>query len=359
MAAVTAADSGPSAAATPGGPPRPRLLAVCGVGHPGGAELGLLLLLRRLAARGWSIALASPAGPLAQAARDQGWDWNALSSGPLAGGRRALPRALASWPRVRLLARGADVVYLNGTVSGRMLPALGGSHTVLHVHDMVTRVPRFWRAADVVLADSGAVAHGLADLPAHVVWCPVERDPPEIAAPWPSGGAPLIGFVGRIEPRKGPLDLVRAAPLIRAQLPSARIVIVGDDPFGSDPEYVARVNSPTDGVEHYGWVAGAAGLMHHLEVLVVPSHSEPFGTVAAEAMAAGTPVVATRVDGLPEVVPDGVGGVLVAPGDPGALAEGVLEALRRRTELSAGARGAARRFDADDYAERVRELIEP
>ena len=62
--------------------------------------------------------------------------------------------------------------------------------------------------------------------------------------------------------------------------------------------------------------------MRHLDVLVLPSHQEPFGTVLAEAMAVGTPVVATRVGGLAEVVQDGVTGRLVAPGDPAALAAG-------------------------------------
>ena len=87
---------------------------------------------------------------------------------------------------------------------------------MLHVHDMVDRVPPFWRRADVVLADSQAVAARLRGLSAHVVYGPVEPDPPAAAAPWPTGNGPVIGFVGRIEPRKGPLDLVRAAAAIRA-----------------------------------------------------------------------------------------------------------------------------------------------
>ena len=56
--------------------------------------------------------------------------------------------------------------------------------------------------------------------------------------------------------------------------------------------------------------------MRHLDVLVAPSHQEPFGTVISEAMAVGTPVVATRVGGLAEVVDDGVTGLLVEPGEP-------------------------------------------
>ena len=70
--------------------------------------------------------------------------------------------------------------------------------------------------------------------------------------------------------------------------------------------------------------------MRHLDVLVLPSYQEPFGTVLAEAMAVGTPVVATRVGGLPEVVDDGVTGRLVAPGRPGRLAAAVLEVLAHR-----------------------------
>jgi glycosyltransferase involved in cell wall biosynthesis len=97
--------------------------------------------------------------------------------------------------------------------------------------------------------------------------------------------------------------------------------------------------------------------MRHLDVLVLPSYEEPFGTVLAEAMAVGTPVVATRVGGLAEVVDDGVTGRLVAPGDPAGLAAAVLEVLRDRDRMGAAARERARRFDSDGYAERVERLL--
>lgn len=334
--------------------PRPRLLAVAQAAHPGGAEFVLLRLLARLHER-WEVTLAAPApGPLLDAA--DGCAREVLPVGALRRGGGA--RALATWPRARRLARGADVVYLNGGVAGRLLPAVGSARTVLHIHDMVERVPRFWRRADVVLAASGAVAERLRGLDAQVVWGPVEPDPPPAVPPWPAGEGPIVGFIGRIEPRKGPLDLARAAPAIRAGAPGARVVIVGDDPYGSDPGYVERVRAQ-DGVEHHGWVDNAPGLMRHLDVLVLPSYEEPFGTVLAEAMAVGTPVVATRVDGLPEVVEDGVTGALVAPGDPQALAAAVLRVLARRDELGAAAARSARRFHADAYAERVEALIAP
>jgi len=338
-----------------------RVLAVNPVAHPGGAEIGLLRLLRVLRTRGWEATVTAPAhGPLLERAAADGHSVTTLALGGLA--RRAGLRALVSWPRARALAGDADVVYLNGTVCGRVLPALRGlgARTVLHVHDIVERVPRMWRGADVVLADSAAVAGALGGLSAAVVFCPVEAEPPPAEAPWDEAPAgPVIGFVGRLEPRKAPLDLVEAAAAIRAGAPAARVVLVGGDPFDSDPGYAARVAraAAAQDVAVHPWVPDAAGLMRHLDVLVLPSRQEPFGTVLAEAMAVGTPVVATRVGGLPEVVEDGVTGRLVAPGDPPALAAAVLDVLGRRDELGIAAQRSARRFHTGAYADRVEALI--
>ena len=334
-----------------------RIVAVAPVTHPGGAEIGLLRLLRRLAASGWEVTVTTPGdGPLREAALADGHAWEPLPLGGL--GRRTGARAVLGWSHARRLATECDVLYLNGGVCGRLLPALpaGAARRVLHVHDVVERVPAMWRRADVVLADSGAVAAPLAWLNPAVVHVPVEADPPRVEPPWEPGRGPVIGFVGRIEPRKGVLDLVRAAPLIRHEIPDARIVVVGSDPYGSDPAYLRAVTGSPE-IEHHAWVDDAAGLMRHLDVLVLPSRQEPFGTVLAEAMIVGTPVVATRVGGLSEVVDDHVTGRLVAPGDPRALAEGVLDVLDRRDELGDAAAVAARRFEAGAYAERVQRLI--
>jgi len=336
-----------------------RILAVSAVSWPGGAEITLMRLLRGLAARGWTVTVAAPGpGPLRDEALAAGFAFERIGSGRLA--RRGGAAAVLSWPRVRRLAGAVDVLYLNGAVCGRLIPALAGRRraprVVLHVHDMVARAPRMWRRADVVLADSAAVARRLGGLDPEVVHLPVELEPPAAEPPWDGGAGPVVGFVGRVEPRKGVLDLVRAAPLIRRGAPGARVVVVGEDPYRSDPAYTAAVlRSPE--IEHHPWTANAPGLMRHLDVLVLPSRQEPFGTVLAEAMAVGTPVVATRVDGLPEVVEDGVTGRLVAPGDPEALAAAVLEVLGRRGEMGAAARRSARRFAAETYVERVEALI--
>ena len=333
------------------------LLAVAPVAHPGGAETTLLRLLGGLDDRGWEVTLSTPgSGPLREAGRDAGWGTVSLPLGGLR--RRRGARAVGSWMRARRLAGNHDVVYLNGAVCGRLLPALRGSgaRLVLHVHDIVSRVPGIWQGADVVLAASQAAADRLNGLHPNVVYPPVDPDPPAVDPPWPPGDGPMIGYVGRIEPRKGARDLVQAAPAIHAGAAAARIVLVGDDDFGVDSRYRDAVVA-AEGVEHYDWVEGGAGLMRHLDVLVLPAHRESAGTVLAEAMAVGTPVVATRVDGLPEIVHDGVTGLLVEPGDPEALASAVLRVLERRGDMGAAAARSARRFHTARYVESVERLI--
>jgi starch synthase len=135
-------------------------------------------------------------------------------------------------------------------------------------------------------------------------------------------------------------------------------VIVGDDPWDAFPDYLAQVRAARD-VVHVPWHENAPGLMRHFDVLVAPSHQEPFGTVISEAMAVGTPVVATRVGGLAEVVDDGVTGMLVEPGRARrAGRRGARGPRAARRDERRGAPGG-RRFGADAYADRVEALIRP
>ncbi|MCW3009638.1 MAG: glycosyltransferase family 4 protein [Solirubrobacterales bacterium] len=330
----------------------PSVVAVNAVDQPGGAEIALLRLWDRLAARGWHTGITTPSGdgPMASS----GHPHAKLDVGGL--GAREGARAVGSFPRAHRLAAKWDVIYLNSTVCGRLLPALRGARTVLHVHDMVERIPRHWMHASLVLANSDAVAQRLEGLSPHVVHAPIDLDPPHAPRPWDGDHGPVVGFVGRIEARKGVMDLVHAAPGIRERVPGARVVVIGGDPYESDPAYVAAVRASGE-VEHVEWVENAPGVMRHFDVLVAPSHQEPFGMVLAEAMAVGTPVVATRVGGLADVVEDGVTGALVEPGSPGAIADGVARVLASREAMGAAGVLAARRFDADAYADRVEALL--
>jgi hypothetical protein len=140
------------------------LLAVNDVDEPGEPELRLLDAARRLRDKGWETTLSTPGeSPLC----DAGFPWVRLDVGGLGQGEGA--RAVASWPRALRLAQRFDVVYLNSTVCGRLLPALRGTHAVLHVHGLVDRIPRHWHTANVVLADSPEIAARLDGLPTHVL----------------------------------------------------------------------------------------------------------------------------------------------------------------------------------------------
>ena len=309
-----------------------RVLAVAQAPALGGAELALLRLARLLPARGVEVTVAAPApGPLDPAVTI-----------PLGGLERGhWLGALRGWPRARAAVRRLqpDLVWLNGVVTFRAVPALRGPF-VPYLHDLLENTPRpwrsgrFWERTPVVLCASEAVADHArrAGAPAdrlRVVWAPVER-PGRAPQPEWAGEGPVVGYVGRIEPRKGTLDLVRAM----AAVPQAKLVLVGAPELGAPPSYEREVRHAAaalgDRVVFAGRVEDAPALMPWFDVLAVPSRREPFGTVAAEAIAAGTPVVATRSGGMAEYVEPGRDGELVEPGDVAALSAALTGVLAHR-----------------------------
>jgi phosphatidyl-myo-inositol dimannoside synthase len=173
------------------------------------------------------------------------------------------------------------------------------------------------------------------------------------------GGDPQLLFIGRFSEHKGIPHLVAAMPEILRQLPRARLVLVG---FGPEEPAIRRsiAASGLDGVVRF------AGRISHAEVpsflasadlVVLPSvQVEGLGVVLLEALASGTPVVGSRVGGIPDVIRDGETGLLALPGDPEDLARRCLrllgdEALRRRT-VEAGRRMVETQFSWASIAER-------
>jgi len=170
-------------------------------------------------------------------------------------------------------------------------------------------------------------------------------------------------FVGIIETRKGLIHLVDALAQLVKTRPTVKLAIVGVPGRGSNAYDAAVRQSVTrqglEGhVEHLGFLRpdAVAREMTRASVVVVPSLEEMFCNVAAEAMAVGRPVVASRTGSLPELVADGERGLLVPPADPAALAGAILRLLEDdalRARLGAAARAWARQWEPGVVAQQT------
>ena len=167
---------------------------------------------------------------------------------------------------------------------------------------------------------------------------------------------PYVLFVGRISEQKGIFQLLEAA---RALPDEVSLVLCASSP--DTPELAARLQAAVAGRSRVQWINAmlpvpeVVQLYSHAAVFACPSIYEPFGLINLEAMACGTPVVASRVGGIPEVVVDGETGWLVPPGDAAALAEALRGALadpaRARRMGEAGRRRVEAHFSWDRIAE--------
>lgn len=156
--------------------------------------------------------------------------------------------------------------------------------------------------------------------------------------------APIIGCAGRLHPQKGHADLIRAFREVVAARPEARLEILGEGPLRGDLVRLVADLGLEGSVAMPGRIARAEmpSRVARWTCCAMPSLWEGFGVAAAEAMALGKPVVASRVEGLAELIEDGATGWLVPPGDPAALSSRLIQALRDPvTGCALGQRAAA------------------
>jgi len=145
------------------------------------------------------------------------------------------------------------------------------------------------------------------------------------------GTGRVVGVVGRLRWEKGQAALIKAMSQIIRNIPDAKLMVVGDGPDRRDLESLCEGLGIA---KHVLWLGQKSSdevfrLYGIMDIVVVPSLFEGFGLVAAEAMAAGKPVVASNVDGLAEVVVDGVTGILVPPGASERIAAAIITLLER------------------------------
>jgi glycosyltransferase involved in cell wall biosynthesis len=171
-------------------------------------------------------------------------------------------------------------------------------------------------------------------------------------------GAIAVGFVGRFVDWKGVLTLAEAWRMAAPLLPTTHLVLAGAGPM--EPTMRTRLEG-VDRVHWLGFRNDVPALMRALDVLAFPSVMEGFGLAALEAMAAGVPVIAADAAALPEVVGHEEEGLVVPPGDPGALAAAVKRLATDHTlRQTLGERGKARvdrEFSEDRMVDRYEEVL--
>ena len=153
--------------------------------------------------------------------------------------------------------------------------------------------------------------------------------------------APLIGTVGRLSEVKRQDVLICAFARVRDRYPDARLILVGDGPLLEELRALANGIGIGDAVHFVGYQPHSAPYLQAMDIFALTSRSEGMPQAVLEASVMGLPVVASRVGGLPEVINDGVTGILFEPGDDQGIATALCDLIadpQRRRELGAAAK---------------------
>ncbi len=136
--------------------------------------------------------------------------------------------------------------------------------------------------------------------------------------------APVIGFIGRIVPDKGILELIEAWKILRDEFPKLHLLLVGSfEDQNPIPLYVKKIIDEDSRIHRTGFINAIHLIYSALDILILPSYREGLGIVALEAASMRVPVVATRIPGCVDAVEEGSTGILVPVADTNALADGI------------------------------------
>jgi len=318
--------------------------------YSGGAELHLLTLCRYLKQAGVELAVGYLKEPRGRSPLRQDFEGNDMPVVYLEGDRiwdwRYLVRA-KRW----VVQERPDILHTHlprADLVGWLLRFTGlRTPWVVSVHAIYNRswrgawsLPLFshvWRRADAIIAISHAVKEWLVTerkIPAekvHVVHYGIEADRftqyGKVAQK--RENSPIIGTVGRLEPIKGHEILIRAMPFILRRYPQARLLIAGHDPWahGTSLRKLIRSLNLNEKVRLLGFVRDIPSFLQGVDTFAFATRSEGFGQVLIEAMAAGKPIVASRIPPITEIVMDGETGFLADLNSPEDFAQKILRLL--------------------------------
>jgi len=238
-----------------------------------------------------------------------------------------------------------------------------GARIVRHIHGRVMELknlsPAFYSShgADALIAVSQSVAGRVVDGNATVIYAGV---------PTPSAGLRndrigpgiVLGTAGRLVEVKGIEYLLQAVSLLRREFPALRLEIAGSGPLREMLEAAVERSGLRQQVSFLGWIDDICTILPRWSVFVMPSLDEGFPIAALDAMAAGVPVVATAVGGVPELIDDGISGCLVPPRDVDALVSRIRSLLGDPSLCARiGAAGFARVRDHFNPAQMVESFV--
>ena len=160
--------------------------------------------------------------------------------------------------------------------------------------------------------------------------------------------APVIAMIACLKPQKAPLDFIKVCDTVAKELPDAHFLLVGDGVLREAVENEIEGRKLQHCMHLLGWRNDIPEILNAIDVLVLTSLWEGLPRVFPQAMAAGVPVVATRVDGAPEAIKDGVNGFLLNPGDVEGLARKTISLIQsplQRSSMGRQSRQMVEEFD--------------
>ena len=361
--------------------PRPRILQLLATGGNGGAQESYTGLLLRLDRSRYEVrALSLSAGSAVQRLRGLGVAVDVVDETD----DELAVRELAAWLRREEIDLVHSHMFRAEALGTRAAVAAGTAVIMATVHSSRVRsaedqalLASLTPQIDRLIVPSESIAHKVSSegrAGARFAVIPNGVDLSRFSTPVPRCGlrdefgipheALIIGVVARLEPEKGHRHLIAAMPAILAAAPDAWLVIVGE---GSEADALkaqaaALGTATARRVIFTGRREDISAVTADLTVAVVPSLREAQGISILEAMARRRPVVATEVGGIPEVITDGVDGLLVPPADPAGLAMAIGSLLRdprlRERLGEAGYRTVAERFSIDAQVRRIESVYD-
>lgn len=367
---------------------RPRICFLITELDQGGAERALVRIAIGLPWDDWDVSVIclGPEGPLAAPLREAGLSVDCLGVTSLRS-----PRSLwrATFGLVRLLQQKRPVLLqtflFHAGLAGRVAARLARVPVVVCGIRVAERRSR-WRLrldcwTDWLVDRHVCVSQAVADfsqresqLPARkLVVIPngvdVERfreaEPADLSRFDIPAGAKVLLTVGRLDPQKAPLELAHIFGNLAADHPEWHLLFVGDGPLRADLLRMIDAGGLRGRIHLAGWQADVPEIMRACDLFVLNSRWEGMPNVILEAAAAGLPVIATRSEGVAEIIESGVSGVLVEVDEPPAMRAALESAMTRQSDAAAMASRlqqiASERFTwqsvVDSYAALYRELL--